>query len=152
GRASTIHAGIAKSRANVRTGPSRAESFERRAERAAALAPGSDAAREPLEFAAGLYRVQARMAATLAERPLTGRLLDDLPSLVRPLAEVRRYVAQRGPAPLAATAGARGSDGQGALVAWWRGPRTGAADYLARAELKAWVEVLAERGIAPEPS
>jgi FdhE protein len=137
----------------VTTEPGPADAFGRRAERAAALAPESQAAREPLEFAAGLYRVQGRMAQALAGRPLTGRLADDLPHLTRPLAEVRGYIAAHGPAPLAAMAGARLSRSApdlDALQAWWHGPRSGAADYLARAELKAYAEVLAARGVAPE--
>lgn len=42
-----------------------AAAFERRADRARVLAREAVAAREPLRFAAGLYRVQGRLAATL---------------------------------------------------------------------------------------
>jgi len=128
--------------------PEVALAFERRAERAAALAPESPAAREPLEFAAGLYRAQGVMAAVLTERPLTGRLADDLGAVHEPLGGVRRYVARRGPAPLAAAAAERPDR---SLLEWWQGARSGSDDYLARAELRAYVEVLAARGLRPDP-
>jgi len=69
--------------------------FERRAARAEALASEAQTAAEPLRFAAGLYRVQGRLAATVesahAERPLCGRLETDLDRFQRGLAEALRF-------------------------------------------------------------
>jgi formate dehydrogenase maturation protein FdhE len=124
-----------------------AESFTRRAERAEALAPGSASVRAPLEFAAGLFRAQGRAAATLHGRPLSGRLEEDLRGISAALADVRHYVGERAPGPLAAAARVGTDDG---LVAFWRGPRSGVSDFLARAVLRPYVEVLAARQIPAE--
>ncbi|HEY6931036.1 MAG TPA: hypothetical protein VJA66_15285, partial [Thermoanaerobaculia bacterium] len=56
--------------------------FELRAARAELLLRLTPAAREPLQFAAGLYRVQARIASEIEsanrEEPLTGHLSEDV--------------------------------------------------------------------------
>ena len=132
--------------------------FERRAERAQFLADKA-AGGEPLRFAAGLYRVQGRLAATLAvlppgRRPLTGRLAEDLARLVEASGELFRFASEEGPAGLAGAARARNSETQSALgsrlFALWGDGRTTEPDYLSRALLRPYVEVLARLKMAPE--
>ena len=55
-----------KSPGPIPASPSVVSEFERRAARAELLARESAAAEEPLRFAAGLYRVQGRMAGAFA--------------------------------------------------------------------------------------
>jgi len=141
-------------------GPStpRDAAFEGRAARAEMLAGASAPAEGPLRFAAGLYRAQARMAVALehahAERPLCGRLRDDVERLVERAGEIIRYAADSGPPVLAAQARARGDDERSVacarLLAWWDGGLGSSEDYLSRALLRPYVEVLARRGIAPD--
>jgi FdhE protein len=129
--------------------------FERRAARAEALARGSESAQAPLEFAAGLYRAQAALAGVVEEAharsPLTGILARDVDSFAGGLPPVLRFAATSGPSALAEEARARGSEGAARLLGWWGGDRSGAADYLSRALVRPYVEVLAAAGIRPEP-
>lgn len=125
------------------------QSLSRRAARAEALAPSAPSAAEPLRFAAGLYREQAAAAAALAGLELTGRLDEDLAALGGGMKKILAYVAAKGPGALAAAAKGRAVD-EG-LAAFWRGGRSGATDYLARARLRPWAVVLAASGLKPEP-
>ena len=137
-----------------------ADALERRAARAALLAQGSsDAA--PLEFAAGLYRAQAKVAGALAGRGTpSGSLERDLPGVLREVDAIARYARDRGPPGLAAEAEVfrkERRDGEvetreARLLAWWRGPRAGRTDYLARALLRPYAELLAAGGVAVEPA
>ncbi len=132
-----------------------ADAFERRADRAAALAPGSPAAQAPLDFAAGLYREQSVVAAALERahrgRPLTGRLDHDLPAFAGWLGGIVRFAAERGPAPLREHARARLDDEPGTrLLPWWRDVGSGREDYLSRACLRPYAEVLAALEIRPD--
>ena len=131
--------------------------FERRAERAQFLA-GKAAAGDPLRFAAGLYRVQGRLAATLevlhpGRRQLTGRLAEDLTRLVEASGELLRFAAESGPVGLASMARARSREAESSLgsrlVTFWSADRA-TPDYLSRALLRPYVEVLARLGIAPD--
>jgi FdhE protein len=106
-------------------------------------------AAEPLRFAAGLYRVQGAAAAELAGRSLTGRLDDDLAALRGGMKKILAYIAAKGPGALAAAAKGRNPD-EG-LEAFWRGGRSGATDYLARARLRPYAAVLAASQVKPEP-
>jgi formate dehydrogenase maturation protein FdhE len=133
--------------------------FERRAARAEALGAEARTAAEPLRFAAGLYRVQGRLAATVesahAGRPLRGRLETDLESFHYGLAEALRFAAESGPSALAEVARAGGRDElsgvRSLLLVFWRGDsEPGAGDYLSRALLRPYVEVLRGLGIAPD--
>ncbi|HTE53908.1 MAG TPA: formate dehydrogenase accessory protein FdhE [Kofleriaceae bacterium] len=127
-----------------------AAAFERRAARADALARESTTP-APLEFAAGLYRAQGAVAAAIEKAALVGALEQDLPGFAAALAGVIRFAARRGPPGLSAEARAREGQGGDPLVAWWRGERSGRADYLGRALLRPYAEVLAARGVRPEP-
>ncbi len=132
--------------------------FERRAERAQFLA-GKAAVGEPLRFAAGLCRVQGRLAATLevlppGRRQLTGRLAEDLTRLVEASGELLRFAAESGPVGLASMARARSREAESflgsRLIAFWSAERATGPDYLSRALLRPYVEVLARLGIAPD--
>jgi FdhE protein len=128
--------------------------FERRAARAEALARESTTAHAPLDFAAGLYRAQGAVAGALVEQSLGGRLEDDLDSFVATLNGILRFAAENGPPPLSSAALARlQEDQRERLCAWWnqRGNGFGRDDYLSRALLRPYAEVLAGRGLAPQP-
>lgn len=120
------------------------------ADRAEALAGESDAAQEPLRFAAGLYRVQAGVAAAIqalhATSPLSGRLETDAPRLVEPLRTVHRHASEAAPAALAEIARGRLSEqpevAQARLGVYWNGTRDEREDFLSRAALRPYVEVL----------
>jgi formate dehydrogenase formation protein len=142
-----------------------ADALERRAARAALLARDSINA-APLEFAAGLYGAQARVASALAARGTpSGSLERDLPGFLRELDVIARYARDSGPPGLRVEAEAfrkeRRDDGaaetrtetrEERLLAWWNGPRAGRTDYLARALLRPYAEVLAASGVTPEPA
>jgi FdhE protein len=135
-----------------------AASFGRRADRARVLARGAVAAREPLRFAAGLYRVQGSLASTLevlhGRRALTGRLTEDLAGLVGASGELLRFTADHGPAGLAGMALARMREAESGLgsrlVVFWGADRATATDYLSRALLRPYVEVLVRLGLTPD--
>src|SRR4051812_48640979 len=79
-----------------------ADALERRAARAALLARDSINA-EPLAFAAGLYRAQARVAGVLAARGTpSGSLERDLGGFLRELDVIARYARDSGPPGLQA--------------------------------------------------
>jgi formate dehydrogenase maturation protein FdhE len=127
-----------------------AETLERRAARAALLAHDSSNA-AVLVFAAGLYRAQAEVAAALARGALTGSLEEDLGALRGPIDAIVRYAGESGPPGLRAEVDAFRTEGTDRLLAWWRGPRAGRVDYLARVVLRPYAETLAATGVAPEP-
>lgn len=135
----------------------RQAAFERRADRAEALAAVSPAAADVLHFAAGLYRVQGRAAAELhrahASRPLSGRLEEDGPRLVPAAADLLAYAAGQGPPSLSDQARARAADDAAVavsrLLVWWNGNLSTSEDYLSRALLRPYVELLAELAISP---
>jgi FdhE protein len=129
--------------------------LERRAARAAELADGSINA-AALVFAAGLYRAQAKVAAALAGRgALSGSLERDLAGFRGELDAILRYAADTGPPGLRAEVDACRSQGPAGLderlIAWWKGPRAGRTDYLARAVLRPYGETLVASGVSPEP-
>ena len=133
-----------------------AAALGRRAERAQALSGAHEAAREPLRFAAGLYRAQAVAAAALAAehaaRPFRGELGHDVQRLLEPARGVLRFAAECAPAPLAAEARARLAEDPARagerLRAYWEG--RAAPDYLSRALLRPWAEVLGQAGVRLE--
>lgn len=132
--------------------------FQRRAERARLLAGEAVAAGEPLSFAAGLYQVQGRLATAIAalhdtRRALTGRLTDDLSALIEVSSELLGFAAENGPPGLAGVAGERSREAASVLgsrlVVFWGADRATEPDYLSRALLRPYVEVLARLGVAP---
>ncbi|HET6145984.1 MAG TPA: formate dehydrogenase accessory protein FdhE [Polyangia bacterium] len=128
--------------------------FERRATRAEALARESTPAREPLEFAAGLYRAQQSMASAIeaaaADRPLVGRLDQDLDSFAGATETLLRFATDHGPPALSEAArGYARDDLRARLCAWWNDGGSGGDDYLARALLRPYAEVLGALGLAP---
>jgi FdhE protein len=117
------------------------------------LAAGASA-EEPLRFAAGLHRAQAEVARALATRPVEVRLDAVLPALLAAAPALWRFAAEHGPAPLAEDAQARLDDGAqesaGRVETYWSGDRDVRSDFLSRALLKPWVELLAAERRPPQ--
>jgi hypothetical protein len=114
-------------------------------------------AAEPLRFAAGLYRIQGRLAVAVeslhAGHPLSGRLTEDADRVLDVLEGVLRFAAERGPAALADEARARQGDSpqtRSRVLGWWRGEGSTGEDYLSRAMLRPYVEILARVGVPPD--
>jgi len=132
--------------------------FNRRAARAELLLRDAPAAEAPLLFAAGLYRVQARVLAGIeaahAEEPFTGRLDGDADRLLHAVSSVIRYAAEEGPDLLSAGARERRNDlpstARTRLLVYWAADRSSAEDYLSRAILRPYVEFLREVKVAPD--
>ena len=122
------------------------------------LAKGSESAREPLLFAAGLYRVQGRIAGGFesghAEEPFHGRLAEDSERLTGSVAAVLRYAAEAGPEALSEDARARQKDlpstARQRLLVYWGGDRPAAEDYLSRAILRPYAEFLRSVAVGPD--
>jgi FdhE protein len=135
-----------------------ASEFERRAARAELLGRATPAAEEPLEFAAGLYRAQARLAGVLeslhADEPLSGHLDEDVDRFLDSTAMVVRYAAESGPPALSEDARARreelSSTARARLLVYWEGGRPSSEDYLSRAILRPYVEVLRAAHVPPD--
>ncbi len=132
--------------------------FERRAERAELLGAESTSAAAPLRFAAGLYRVQGAIAGALesrhASRPLTGSLARDAEIVLPQLPRLLRYAVEAGPPALAEQARSRSEDdalaARSRLLVYWNDDIASGEDYLSRALLRSYVEVLASLKIAPD--
>jgi formate dehydrogenase maturation protein FdhE len=125
--------------------------FGARADRAEALAERAPAGREALLFAAGLFRVQGVVAGAIdrahqAHR-LGGGLKDDLPRIAAEMSALVGFAAERGPPALQDDARQLAELGP-RLAAVWDGSVEG--DYLARALLRPYLEVLAAAGVRPE--
>ncbi len=135
-----------------------ARELTRRAERAEALAAGASSAAEPLRFAAGLFRAQARVAESLelehAARRLAGRLGEDADAVVLHAGPIVRFAAESGPDALAEEARERQKEDPATartrLLVFWEGGRPSSEDYLSRAILRPYVELLRDLGIAPD--
>jgi len=131
-----------------------ADAFERRATRAVLLTDGSSNA-AVLQFAAGLYRAQAKVAAALAHAQLSGSLAEDLSGFRAELEAILRYARDAGPPGLRAEVESIRDHGEpealsARLIDWWQGSRAGRTDYLARAVLRPYAETLAAAGVTPE--
>lgn len=124
--------------------------FDRRAARAELLAREAPAAEDPLRFAAGLYRVQSRVAGGIeaadSEEPFTGKADDDADRLLDAVSSVIRYAAEEGPDLLSEQARARQKDlpstARTRLLVYWAADSSAAEDYLSRAILRPYVEFL----------
>ncbi|HJZ85551.1 MAG TPA: formate dehydrogenase accessory protein FdhE [Polyangia bacterium] len=145
------------------TSPSKAEgavelAFERRAERAALLAHEPGSAQAVLRFASGLYRAQAGLAGLIVRahgrRALGGAWAQDADAFAEAARDVLRFAADSGPAELAETARARLRELPEGLAArlsqFWNGEGAGAGDYLSRAVVRPYVEVLAALKVQPQ--
>ena len=134
-----------------------AAEFERRADRAEALAQERESAREPLRFLAGLNRAQGRAAAAIEQlhrhEPWSGDLRRDGERLAEPLRGILRFASENGPSPLAVESAVRAAEdaavARARLCSYWdeRPP-----DFLSRALLQPWVEVLRHLGVRPVAS
>lgn len=103
-------------------------------------------------------RVQARAASAAAGahagEPLTGRLDEDAERLAGQVAAILRYAAEEGPPALAKEARARQGDlpssARTRLLVYWAGDRASEEDYLSRAILRPYVELLRGLNVAPD--
>lgn len=124
--------------------------LERRSARAELLANESSSAREPLRFAAALCRAQASLADSLSSAAATPPL-SDLVKLSEPLL---RIVADRGPEVLVEQALQRLDDdpavAENRLQLYWRGETTTRDDYLSRAILRPYAEVMRAKNVTPD--
>jgi formate dehydrogenase maturation protein FdhE len=130
--------------------------FERLAVRAESLAQQSTIARDPLAFAAGLYRAQGVLARAIekahVDRGLAGRLEEDLGAFAGTLDIVLRYTADQGPQALSEIASTyTREDPRAQLCAWWNNGRSGSDNYLARALLRPYAMVLGSLGLGLGP-
>ena len=131
-----------------------AAEFERRADRAEALALEQESAREPLRFMAGLNRTQGRAAEAIEQlhraEPWSGDLRRDVVRLLEVVRGVLRFASESGPPPLAMEAAARAAEesavARARLCAYWDEQPV---DYLSRAQLRPWAEVLCRLGVRP---
>lgn len=133
--------------------------FARRAARADSLRPSCHSAREPLRFAAELYRAQADLAAAVAaahaRSALCGRLERDLPAFAHGMAPLLRLAMETGPPALAAEARAHADETPSQTLSrlrafWGAGRESTESHYLSRALLRPYVEVLRSVAIAPD--
>lgn len=129
--------------------------FEQRAERAEALAEAPSSGREPLRFAAGLFRAQSRAAAGVLElherQELSGSLEQDLPRVEAPLRSVLRFLAESGPMALRESAAGRAAEPADLFAArlrtaWTGGPEE-RQDFLSHAVLRPYAEALVHAGV-----
>ena len=122
-----------------------------RAKRAALLAKNADAAREPLLFASAMLEAQSRCADQLQPG---GRLADDVKTILPILRPILDTAAQRGPEPLAEAARKRMADDEttaaARLLTFWDGDLTARDDYLSRALLQPYAEVLRHLNRTPD--
>ena len=131
--------------------------FEKRASRAEALSVSSPAVAGPLAFAAKLLRLQSRLAAAVASRHAEAAFsgnAGDLPRIVDLLPPLLAFAAADGPSELAEVAESRAKDDPSTAVSrlgvYWAGEREAQDDYLSRAFLRPFAEVLARAGVAAD--
>lgn len=128
--------------------------LERCSARAETLGAGAPAAREALIFAATLFRAQAALAAAIVPAPLTGRLETDIERLMPLTESLLRIVADRGPDLLVEQSLARLDDDSSTartrLLLYWKGEVSSREDYLSRALLRPYAEVLRAQGATPD--
>jgi FdhE protein len=121
------------------------------------LAEHSKSAEAPLRFASGLYRVQGAIAESIeskhAVRPFTGSLEEDAESLLDEIPRLLRCAMDIAPEALAEQARARSGDEpsvqRSRLLVYWQADIASREDFLSRAVLRPYVEVLSGLKIAP---
>lgn len=107
---------------------------------------------------AALLETQATVADSLevlhARDPLSGRLSHDGPRILEPLLAILACAAKTAPAPLALLARARASETPNTarvrLALCWNRARGEVDDYLSRAMLRPWAEVLRAHAVTPD--
>jgi formate dehydrogenase maturation protein FdhE len=122
------------------------------------LAREAPSAEEPLLFAAGLYRVQGRIARAIESAngcdPLQGRLDQDSEIVLGQASSLLGYAADSGPEDLSEQARSRQADSHSTalerLLVFWMGDRPSSEDYLSRAILRPYVEALRSANVAPD--
>ena len=134
--------------------------FEGRARRAELLGgeSTSTSAVALLRFAAGLYRVQGAIAGSIeaqsATRPLTGSLARDADVVLREAPRLFQYVRECAPEALAKEALIRSKDdasvSRSRILVYWGDEVASQGDYLSRAVLRPYVEVLSALQIGPD--
>ncbi|MGH9444103.1 MAG: formate dehydrogenase accessory protein FdhE [Thermoanaerobaculia bacterium] len=94
------------------------------------------------------------MESAHREQPFTGRLDEDLERLGASPASIYRYAVESGPEALAEDSRARQQDSAPTantrLRVYWAGDRKSSEDYLSRAILRPYVELLRFAGVAPD--
>jgi hypothetical protein len=91
-----------------------------------------------------------------SDQALSGRLAEDADHLVDGFGELLRFAAEHGPPGLAEEARAREGEDRSRVEArlkdWWGDDHRAGEDYLCRALLRPYVEVLARRRVTPDRS
>jgi FdhE protein len=134
--------------------------LRRAAERAELLFRRVPSGSALLRFAAGLCRAQSELAEAIEaaheERPLRGRLEEDAERFLEPSSAVLAYVAESGAEALGHEAGTRREEtpatARARLLVYWEEGRGSGEDYLSRAILRPYVEILRRARVAPERS
>jgi formate dehydrogenase maturation protein FdhE len=135
-----------------------AGALQRNAVRADVLARDSEAAEAPLTFAAGLYRAQAALASAIASAhdrcALSGALDVDVAGFTDELRGVLLWAAESAPPDLAEIARVRAHEEpvrlRARLHAFWTRANGAKEDYLSRALLRPYVQVLARLTLRPD--
>jgi len=113
---------------------------------------------DPLSFAAALCRGQGALAERLQSlhtvHSLSGRFGEDVERLLPAVAPLLRAVAEHSPEPLASAARTRLEEAEevarGRLASSWSGESNTRDDYLSRALLRPYAEVLRIARIVPD--
>src|ERR1035438_1782242 len=129
------------------------DQFEKRRAGEGIVPASAPAVAEPLVFAAKLFRLQGRLAAAISARhadaPFSGGAAD-LPRIADLLPPLLSFAAADGPPELAEAAEPRASDDPTTaatrLRVYWEGGRDALEDYLSRAFLRPFADVLARAG------
>ena len=128
--------------------------LEKRASRAEALAREAAAARDPLMFVGALCRAQAETARRFEALQLTGVFDEDSRRALPAMRPIFHTIADRAPETLADQARSRGDEDEEVaatrLTVFWRDDLDSREDYLSRALLQPYAEVLRARNIAPD--
>jgi hypothetical protein len=94
------------------------------------------------------------LAAAHADDPLTGHLDEDAGRLAEQVPHLLRHAAENGPEVLSDDARARQKDlpatARARLLVYWAGDRPSSEDYLSRAILRPYVELLRSVNVAPD--
>jgi formate dehydrogenase maturation protein FdhE len=120
--------------------------FEQRSTRAALLAQQSEAAREPLQFAAELSKAQASCAERLSSAALSGHLEKDADKILTLITPILTVIASRSD-EAKQRLGEEASVAKTRLQVYWSENH---ADYIARALLQPYAASLREKKIAPD--